>query len=78
MTDKVKLSESEIRERQKRLDEINSSGKYSFKQTVDEYGIIHVDCDAETFIQEMGDITLEEFIRRLDDIENKYVNQNNQ
>ena len=78
MTDKVKLSESEIRERQKRLDEINSSGKYSFKQTVDEYGIIHVDCDADTLIQEMGYITLEEHIKKLNDIENKYANQNNQ
>ena len=63
-----KLDKKVLLEEQKILDEINRSGKYSFKQTIDEYGHIHVDCDAETFIREMGLITLDEHFKRLGEI----------
>lgn len=59
-----KLDKKVLSEEQKRLDEINRSRKYSFKQTIDEYGHIHVDCDAETLIREIGGITKEEAFKR--------------
>lgn len=60
-------------EEQKKLDEINRSGKYSFTQTMDDNGHIHVDCDAETFIKEMGLITLEEAFKRYGEIIDTYA-----
>lgn len=71
-----KLSKKVLLEEQKRLDEINASGKYSFNQTIDENGEIHVNCDAETYIKEMGYIPLEEHIRRLNKIADEYTNKN--
>ena len=52
---------------QQLLDEINSSGKYSFNQTIDDNGDIHVDCDAETLIKEMGLIPAEEAFKRFNE-----------
>ena len=74
---KNKLSKRVLLEEQKRLDEMNASGKYSFNQTIDENGEIHVNCDAETYINEMGYIPLEEHIRRLNEIANEYTNKDN-
>ena len=68
MINKTRLTEQEIKEQQKLLDEMNRSGKFSFNQTVDEYGIIQVDCDPETVIQEMGLITIEESNKRINQI----------
>lgn len=35
---------------------------------IDDNGDIHVDCDAETFIREMGLITLDDHFKRLGEI----------
>lgn len=56
------LSKEVLLKEQQLLDEINSSGKYSFNQTIDENGDIHVDCDAETLIKEMGFIPLKKLL----------------
>lgn len=72
-----KLDKKVLLDGQKKLDEINRSGKYSFNQTIDENGHIHVDCDAETFIKETGLITLDEHIKRLGDILDECAEQHN-
>ena len=67
-TSKMRLDE------QKRLDEINASGRYSFNQTIDNNGHIHVDCDLDTYVRELGLISMEEHIKRLNQIENDHTN----
>lgn len=62
-----KLSKKVLLKEQQILNEINSSGKYSFIQTIDDNGDIHVDCDAETLIKEMGFIPAEEAFKRFNE-----------
>lgn len=63
----TKLSKEVLLKEQQLLNEINASGKYSFNQTIDDNGDIHVDCDAETLIKEMGLIPSEEVFKRFND-----------
>lgn len=72
-----KLDKKVLLEEQRKLDEFNRSGKFSFTQTIDEYGHIHVDCDAETFIREMGLRTLNEHFKRLGEKIDECVRQHN-
>ena len=72
-----KLDKKVLLEEQRRLDKINRSGKYSFTQTIDEYGYIHVDCDAETFIREMGGITVEKAFKHFMNKIGENVGQSN-
>ena len=72
-----KLDKKVLLEEQRKLDEINRSGKYSFKQTIDEYGNIHIDCDAETFIKETGGITLDEAFKRFGEKLDECARQHN-
>ena len=76
----MRLSKEVLLKEQQLLDEINSSGKYSFNQTIDDNGDIHVDCDAESLIKEMGFIPAEEAFKRFNEKVNisfsSYFNNN--
>lgn len=72
-----KISKEERRRLQKLADQEKCRNNYSFNLTVDEFGQLHVDCDAETFIRETGLITMEEHIKRLNNIQLKYYKADN-
>ena len=71
------MIDEDMREAQKRLDRINRSGRYSFKQTIDARGCIHVDCDLETFVREMNLISAEDMMKKLYSKLDNYAERNN-
>lgn len=65
------LTNSLILEERKRLNEINKSGKYSFNETIDDDGNLHIDCSYEQYAEELGLIPLEEHLKNLGNIEHE-------
>ena len=59
-----------ILEERKRLNEINKSRKYSFNETIDDDGHLHIDCGYEQYAEELGLIALEEHFKNLASLKN--------
>lgn len=70
LTQMKTLPKSLILEERKWLNEINNSGKYSFSETIDDDGNLHIDWGYEQYAEELGLIVLEEHLKKLASLKN--------
>ena len=70
-----KLSKEEIMNLQNIVDEEKHRNNYTFNTMVDEFGRFHVDCDLDSYVRELGLISMEEHIKILNRIQENYAKE---